>query len=274
MTPARLTVITPSLNQAQYLERAVRSVLDQGYPSLEYIVVDGGSNDGSVDVLRRYDDRIAYWVSEPDSGQANAINKGLERATGDVVAYINSDDYYLAGAFATVMRVFAQAPAVRWVAGTCRYLHSDGTVDTIWRPRSPGRLRERLIRDRWYVPQASSFWRRDVFEELGPLREDLDFVFDNEFGLRLALEGVTPRIVDSELAVRFQHEEAKSADGARFDEEYERLSPELLSRLTTRDRLLYRGWRAIYAIRHAPYALRERTGLLHLRERLGARSNG
>src|SRR5207302_8868187 len=91
MTLPRLTVITPSLNQAQYLERALRSVLDQGYPDLEYIVMDGGSTDGSVDILHRYDDRLAYWVSEPDQGQSWAINRAIERSTGDVVAYINSD---------------------------------------------------------------------------------------------------------------------------------------------------------------------------------------
>ena len=97
MTLARLTVITPSLNQANYLERTLRSVLDQGYPDLEYIVMDGGSTDGSIEILRRYDDRLAYWVSQRDEGQSWAINRAIEQSTGEVVAYINSDDYYLPG---------------------------------------------------------------------------------------------------------------------------------------------------------------------------------
>jgi len=263
----RLTVITPSLNQGRYLERTLRSVLDQGHPDVEYIVVDGGSTDDSVEILQRFDDRIDFWVSEPDSGQANAINKGLARATGDVVAYINSDDYYLPGAFATALSAFGESTAVRWVAGTCRYVHPDGTVEVLLRPTRPQRPRARLVHDTWYVAQASSFWRREVFEEFGPLREDLHFVFDTEFGLRLALAGVAPRIVDAELAVRYLHDEAKSADLAPFRAEYERVSRELLAGLPARDRLLYRGWRVFNELERGQYALRERLGLLNLRDR-------
>ena len=268
MSAPRLTVITPSLNQAAYLERAIRSVLDQGYPNLEYIVVDGGSVDGSVELLRRYDDRLAWWVSEPDDGQSHAINKGLERATGDVVAYINSDDYYLPGAFAAATGAFERAPGARWVAGTCRYLHPDGTIDTDWVPSAPRGPRERLIHDHWYVPQASSFWRRDVFEQYGRLREDLHFVFDTEFGLRLALAGVRPLVVDAPLAVRFLQPEAKSADASRFRDEYERVARELAAGLSTRDRAAYRAWRAVTAPRRALFGVRGRLGLLHLRQRL------
>src|SRR4051812_33606750 len=155
----RITVVTPSFNQAQYLEQTIRSVLDQGYPNLEYIVIDGGSTDGSVDILRRYDDELAYWVSEPDAGQSWAINRGIERATGDVVAYINSDDYYLPGAFAHAMPLFADT-GIRWVAGTCEYRNEDGTLDVLWVPKRPTGPRPGWIRNIWYVPQASSFWRR------------------------------------------------------------------------------------------------------------------
>ena len=104
----RLTIITPSFNQGGFIERTIRSVLDQGYENLEYLIADGGSTDESVDVIRRYEDRIAWWVSEPDAGQTDAINKALARASGDVVAYINSDDYYLPGAFEAAMRAFEQ----------------------------------------------------------------------------------------------------------------------------------------------------------------------
>jgi glycosyltransferase involved in cell wall biosynthesis len=220
--PLRLTVVTPSLNQGEFLGRTLQSILDQGYPELELIVIDGGSTDESVDILSRYADRLAYWVSEPDRGQAHAINKGIARATGDVVAYINSDDYYLPQAFETVMPLFDD-PAVSWVTGACRFEYPDGTVKTIWRPSPPVGRRHHWVLARWSVPQPSSFWRRDVFEQFGGFREDMHYVFDTEFILRVALRGVLPETVDRELAVRFLHDEAKSADRERFEREARRL---------------------------------------------------
>jgi glycosyltransferase involved in cell wall biosynthesis len=241
----RLTVITPSLNQGAYIERTIRSVLDQGYPDLEYIVVDGGSTDESVDVIRRYADRLAYWVSEPDHGQAHAINKGVVRATGDVVAYINSDDYYLPGALSAAVSPFAD-PSVTWAVGVCRYLYDDGTVEAIWRPRLPRGPRLTWILDPWGVPQASSFWRRDLFDQVGLFREDMHYVFDTEFMLRLVLAGALPAFVDRELSVRFLHDAAKSADRSPFDAEEKRMERALVKSLSPREqaffRLGYRYW--------------------------------
>jgi len=272
MTLPRLTVVTPSLNQAGYVERTIRSVLDQDYPNLEYIVMDGGSTDGTVEVLERFDDALAYWRSGPDEGQSWAINRGIERATGDVVAYINSDDYYLPGAFAAALSLFDD-PAVRWVAGACDYLNADGTRETLWVPKPPRGPRPRWVREIWYVPQASSFWRRDVFEEFGLLREDLHFVFDAEFGLRLALRGLKPAIVEQTLAVRFLHDEAKSAEGARFmveyapvAEEFDRMLPWWEHGLDRTLFFLTRAWRALNPLR-LQYKLRKKLGLLDLRER-------
>lgn len=260
MTLPRLTVITPSLNQAKYLERALRSVLDQGYPDLEYIVMDGGSNDGSVEILQRYDDRLSHWVSEPDGGQSWAINRAIERSTGEVVAYMNSDDYYLDGAFDEALPRF-EDPAVRWVAGACEYREEDGTLETFWIPQHPAGLRGRWIRSPWYVPQASSFWRRDVFDEFGLLREDLDFVFDTEFALRLVLGGLRPLTFDRPIAVRYLQGEAKSADRAQFEREYVNVAKQLRTQLRWWERALDYPFRAQHEIR-------ERHGLLGLRERL------
>ena len=218
MTLPRITIITPSLNQGRYLERTIRSVLDQGYPDLEYIVVDGGSTDESVEILERYSDALTRWVSERDHGQADAINKGLGWATGHIVAYINSDDYYLAGALAAAAE--AMNGQTSWCAGRCRYENSDGSLHALLDPDPPTMPRRTMIRETWYVPQASSFWRRKVFSDIGPLRADLRYVFDLEFGLRCALNGITPRPIDRELAVRYLHDETKSASPERFAAEY------------------------------------------------------
>jgi glycosyltransferase involved in cell wall biosynthesis len=225
--PPRITIVTPSLNQAAFLERTIRSVLEQGYPDLEYFVFDGGSTDGSIEILERYDDRIAYWESVPDRGQSHAINKGLERATGEIVAYLNSDDYYLPGALSAIAEAFERDPSVGWVCGACRYLHADGSLNMIWRPRLPEGPRPLWVRDMWYVPQASSFWRRSEVERIGGFREDLHYGMDTEFGIRLALAGVLPVLLDRELAVRAHHELAKSEDPSRWIPEYERIRVDL-----------------------------------------------
>jgi glycosyltransferase involved in cell wall biosynthesis len=222
----------------------LHSVLDQNYEHLEYVVMDGGSEDESVDILRRHEGRLASWVSEADNGQAHAINKGIAASTGEIVAYINSDDFYLPGTFEEVAGQFAD-PDVLWVAGGCRYEHADGTIETVYRPTIPSGSRASWLRQIWYAPQASSFWRRSVFERYGSLREDLTYVFDTEFGLRLALAGVLPRISDRLLAVRFLHDEAKSAEKLRFDREWEEVLPGLQAQLTTRDHLSDVGLRVV-----------------------------
>jgi glycosyltransferase involved in cell wall biosynthesis len=218
----KLSIITPSYNQAAFIERTLRSVLDQGYENLEYMVVDGGSEDGSVEIVERYSDQLAWWVSEPDGGQTDALNKGLERATGDIVAYINSDDYYLPGAFDVAVEALARSDAL-WVVGAARFVDAKDHLTEVWSPRLPVRARHWWILDPWGVPQAATFWRREAFERYGVFRRDMTYVFDTEFGLRLALAGELPDLIERELAVRVVHPAAKSWRPAEFRREQRRL---------------------------------------------------
>jgi GT2 family glycosyltransferase len=183
-----------------------------------------------------------------------------------VIAYINSDDYYLPGAFDAALPLFAD-PAVRWVAGATEYREVDGTLHASLEPVLPTGSKASWVRSTWYVPQASSFWRRDVFDEFGLLREDLHFVFDTEFGLRLALAGLRPRPVEQALAVRYLQPQAKSADRTQFDKEYKQVAKQLRRRLTRAERAQDRLVRGLYAVLRAQYLVRKRFGLLHLRER-------
>ena len=236
----RLSIITPTLNQAGFIERTITSVLDQGYEDLEYLIVDGGSTDGTLEIIERYADRIAWWVSEPDEGQTDALNKALARATGDVVAYINSDDYYLPGAFDAALRTLGEYPEAAWAVGASRFVDADGNTTEVWHARPPGRHRHLWMLLPWSAPQPSTFWRRAVFDELGPFRRDMHYVFDTEFALRLAYAGKPPAIVEQELAVRVVHPEAKSWDIGPFRREQERFIELFRRSLTPYERMRLR----------------------------------
>jgi glycosyltransferase involved in cell wall biosynthesis len=240
----KLSIITPSLNQGRFIERTICSVLSQGYENLEYIIVDGGSTDGSVEVIERHQDQLAWWVSEPDRGQSHALNKGLRRATGEWVAYINSDDYYLPGAFEAAVAGMLAAESA-WVVGSCRYVDTEDRLSNLWIPQLPGRRRHWWLAGPWGVPQAATFWRRELFERYGFFREDMHYVFDTEYGLRLAFNGALPGIVNAELATRVIHPEAKSWDRSRFEREQRRFFELYADQLTPLERLALRRTRIL-----------------------------
>ena len=217
-------------------------MLDQGYENLEYMIVDGGSSDGTLEVVERYRDRLSWFVSEPDRGQSDAINKGLERATGDFVAYINSDDYYMPGAFDAAIGALEHSGAP-WVVGASHEVdeHDRPVSIRYWRPEMPQTC-EGLIKGRhwwllvpWCVPQPSSFWRREVIQELGGFRTDLHQVFDAELMLRLAYRGDMPLLVPEVLSARVTHADQKSWDRAARSAEIGRLAEILGPELTRRE---------------------------------------
>lgn len=247
MARPKLSIITPSLNQGKFLERTIKSVLDQGYPNLEYVIVDGGSTDDSVEIIKRYEDRLEWWVSEPDEGQTAAINRGIEGTSGEVVAYLNSDDYYLPGAFDTAIAAFDRSGA-GWVAGAAVDVMEDGSSDPIGilRPEPPSSV-EGLVKGRfwwmlrpWAVPQPSAFWRRELFDRFGLFRLDMHYAFDAEFMVRLALAEQPPAFLpDDVLATRSVHPEQKSANPRNWRAERRRMTSLYLHQLTEQERRRY-----------------------------------
>lgn len=185
----RVTIVTPSYNQGAFLEETLRSVLLQGYPNLEYIVVDGGSTDGSVAILERYAPWLDFWVSEPDRGQSHALNKGLGRATGEVLGWLNSDDTFAPGGLFALMALRARAPdAVAWVGSVERRFVPEGGTDVI-RPRVGDAA---AMGDWWRSArffQPGCVFSADTFAAVGPLDERLHLAMDVDLWVRLAQRG-------------------------------------------------------------------------------------
>jgi len=181
----RVSIVTPSYNQAQFIEETIRSVLLQGYPDLEYIIMDGGSTDGSVDTIRKYEPWLAYWVSEPDRGQSHAINKGFERATGEIVSWLNSDDLLYPNALRAIAHAFVEHPDAGMIYGAGAKIDAKGHVII---QRIPYRLyNQRLLRTRYFILQQSSFMRREALLDVGLLDESIKYFIDWELTLRMSL---------------------------------------------------------------------------------------
>ncbi|MBI4492339.1 MAG: glycosyltransferase, partial [Chloroflexi bacterium] len=217
-----VSIVTPSYNQARFIEQTIRSVLDQDYPSIEYLIFDGGSTDGSVEVIRSYAPRLAHWASEPDRGQSHAINKGFARASGDLLAWLNSDDYYLPGAVRTAVAALEARPEVDVVFSDA-VLHAHESGERWPYTARPADL-VALLRDGNHIPQATSFIRRRALERVGLLDESLHAAMDYDLWLRIALEGQLGYVPGVVLAVQRLHGAAKSlAQAASFGPEFVRV---------------------------------------------------
>jgi glycosyltransferase involved in cell wall biosynthesis len=212
--PPRISVVTPSFNQGRYLEQTIRSVLLQGYPNLEYVVIDGGSTDESIDILKYYHPWLHHWTSEPDGGQSMAINKGLRQTTGDILAYLNSDDYYLPGALHSVAATFSQNPQADLVHGRCQIVDEGGRI-TAEQFGSIHSFRE--IIDLWSVwwqrrqfVQPEVFWTRRIMEKIGFLSEELHYGMDYDYWTRILRQGAQLEALDYPVATFRIHAQQKS----------------------------------------------------------------
>ena len=239
----KITIITPSYNQGQFLEQTICSVLEQGYPNLEYFVIDGGSTDNSVDIIRRYEKYLAGWISEPDAGQTHAINKGLARATGDIMAYLNSDDIYSPTALHTVAHYMDQSPRIRWLVGACGQIDVSGNALTPFKHSMPQSLTQYLMRTSGFLPQPSSFWDARLFKQYGMFDSSMHFSFDYEYHCRLLWGGEVPILIDDQLAAFRVHPKSKGvAQCDYFLAERLKVARQYARTLTLKDRIkLYRN---------------------------------
>jgi len=290
----RITVVTPSLNQGAFLEETIRSVINQEYPDLEYIVIDGGSTDGSADIIRRYAGSLSYWVSEPDRGQAYAINKGWRRATGSILAWLNTDDTYRPGALAAVAAAYRRHPEAGLFCGDADVVDAAGhRLRT--HHAGPVGFAEVLC---WQppLPQPAVFWSRRSLETAGWLDPELHYCMDYDLYLRTTCTS-TVTTVPQILATMRQHAAAKTVRDplAHVDEAlavlerfFERAQPSAIADLARQGRAaLYlrranilarqnqgaeaRTWIARARQQHPPWAFRRRAAAILAKSWLGPR---
>jgi glycosyltransferase involved in cell wall biosynthesis len=213
MNEPRISVIIPSYNVVAFIEETIQSILHQNYPNLECLVIDGGSNDGTLDILRRYEGQIT-WISEGDKGQSDAINKGLKLASGDIISYICADDVYEGDCFRKVADFFDKSPNVMWVCGKCRIVDENGSetrkpitwYKTFWQRRYS--FNKLLIMD--FIPQPAVFWRKDLVTEIGLFDVNEHLAMDYDYWLRAAARH-NPGFIDDYLATFRVHPRSKSS---------------------------------------------------------------
>ncbi len=208
MSYPKISIVTPSFNQGKFLEKTILSVLEQGYLNLEYIIIDGGSTDESVEIIKKYSDRLAYWVSEPDRGQSHAINKGFERATGEIFGWLNSDDWYHPGALQAVAEAFMANSDAGAVVGAGELVDEAGNV-LITAARNEVTVETLYDWIDNFFWQPSCFFLKRVWDTCGPLDESVHFAMDLDLWIKIAQR--FPFVsINKKLTYNLSHEEAKT----------------------------------------------------------------
>jgi glycosyltransferase involved in cell wall biosynthesis len=182
----KISIITPSYNQGKYIEQTILSVLDQQYPNLEYIIIDGGSTDETLSIIKKYQSRITYWISEKDSGQSHAINKGLMKCTGIIFNWLNSDDWYEPGCLQSVASYFMANSAVQVVSGYENHIQIDGSIVLSEGSFITGKLESTI--EFCEIAQPSSFFKLSAIQNVGGVSEDLHYIMDGEMWVKLLLQ--------------------------------------------------------------------------------------
>ena len=262
-TVPKISVVTPCFNMAGYIESTVRSILDQDYPNLEYIVVDGGSTDGTLGIVQKHADRIARIISEPDDGQYDAVQKGFAAASGEILAWLNADDVYYPWTLQLVGQIFAEFPNVHWVTGLYSWINKAGQCVRMSSavPVYPGRY----IRNGWfrqeaagYLQQENMFWRRDLWDKSGGLDLRLRYAADYQLWTEFARHADLVSVAAPLAAFRLRPgEQRSSSQEARYRDEVRRVCaelprPPLLWRLIARRGLVPRMFCRLAAWKKGP----------------------
>ncbi|TNE69726.1 glycosyltransferase [bacterium] len=234
----KISIITPNFNGEAYLEETIQSILNQNYPNLEFIIMDGGSTDSSIEIIKRYESDISLWKSEKDNGQADAINKGIRLSSGEWIAFLNSDDVYTLETFVRLNEAISQYPASKWFVGKTEIFGNSGEV---FRTRELEFNEQSVVQD-WVTyaatsPQPSTFLHRSVIDKVGLFNTDFHYSFDCEYWMRIHQHDIKPQSVPHVLARFRYHETSKTATSRiPFLNEHRKMLDQIQNDLTPSER--------------------------------------